>query len=154
MISEGDTVPNFKLQDASGNTVQSKDYQGKKYILYFYPKDFTPGCTTQADEFSKMYKEFKKNNVEVIGISPDNVESHDKFCKKINIPYILLSDEEKIVSKAFDVWGKKVFMGREYTGVKRSTFLVNEKGVIFKTYRNVKPAGHAMKVLKDFESIK
>lgn len=153
MITQGDNVPDFELQDATGKTVRSKDYLGKKYLVYFYPKDFTPGCTIEADEFSKSYDAFKSKNITVIGISPDSVESHDKFCKKMNIPYVLLSDKEKTVSEKFGVWAKKKFMGREYMGVVRSTFLVNEKGIIFKLYPKVKPAGHAAQVLDDFESV-
>lgn len=154
MISEGDNVPNFELKDSTGKIVRSNDYLGKKYVVYFYPKDFTPGCTIEADEFAKSYDRFKNKNIEIIGISPDSVESHEKFCKKMNVQYVLLSDSEKTVSNAFGVWGKKKFMGREYLGVNRSTFLVNEKGIIFKTHLKVKPAGHATQVLDDFDSVK
>jgi len=150
MISEGDSVPKFELNDANGNIVKSSDFVGKKHAIYFYPKDFTPGCTTEADEFSKDYKKFQKAGIEIIGISPDDVESHKKFCKKMAIPYTLLADPSKEVSKKFGVWGKKKFMGKEYMGVMRSTFLVNEKGKIFKAYPKVKPAGHAKEVLDNF----
>ena len=119
-------------------------------MIYFYPKDFTPGCSTQADEFSAEYKKFQDNDIEIIGISPDDVDSHKKFCNKMGINYVLLSDTEKEVSNAFGVWGMKKFMGREYMGVTRSSFLVNEKGKIFKIYPKVKPAGHAKQVLEDF----
>ena len=128
-------------------------FLGKKHVLFFfYPKDFTPGCTTEADEFSKDYKKFQKEGIEIIGVSPDDVESHQKFCDKIGIKYPLLADVDKEVSKMFGVWGKKKFMGREYMGVMRSTFLVNEKGKIFKIYPKVKPAGHSKKVLEDFKN--
>ena len=150
MISEGDAVPKFAVNDANGNKVKSSDFKGKKYAIYFYPKDFTPGCTTEADEFSKDYKEFKKEDVEIIGVSPDSVESHKKFCDKMEIKYPLLADVDKEISNLFGVWGKKKFMGREYMGVMRSTFLVNEKGKIFKVYPKVKPAGHSKEVLQDF----
>ncbi len=150
MIKEGDTVPRFSLNDSNGNKVKSIDFKGKKHVIYFYPKDFTPGCSTQADEFSTEYNNFQKNKIEIIGISPDDVDSHKKFCSKMGIKYFLLSDTEKEVSKAFDVWGMKKFMGREYMGVTRSSFLVNEKGKIFKIYPKVKPAGHAKEVLEDF----
>lgn len=147
MISEGEQAPKFELQDANGKTVKSSDFKGKKHVIYFYPRDFTPGCTIEADEFSKEYKKFQKIGVEIIGISADDVESHKKFCDKMNIPYVLLSDPDSQVCKKFGVWGKKQFMGKEYMGIQRSTFLVNEKGVIFKAYTSVKPKGHAEEVL-------
>ena len=141
MLSEGDSVPKFAINDANGNKVKSTDFKGKKHVIYFYPKDFTPGCSTQADEFSTDYKKFQDNDIEIIGISPDDVESHKKFCTKMGIKYVLLADTEKEVSKAFGVWDMKKFMGREYMGVIRSTFLANEKGKIFKIYSKVKPKG-------------
>ena len=150
MINEGDSVPNFTLSDSNGKSVKSSDLKGKKHVIYFYPKDFTPGCTTEADEFSKDYNKFKKAGIEIVGISKDDVDSHKKFCQKMKIPYILLSDTATIVAKQFGVWGKKKFMGKEYMGVFRSTFLVNEKGKIFKTFPKVKPAGHAKEVLEAF----
>jgi peroxiredoxin Q/BCP len=153
MISEGDSVPKFEVNDSNGTKVKSKDFKGKKHVIYFYPKDFTPGCTTEADEFSKDYKKFQKEGIEIIGISPNDVESHKKFCDKMGIKYTLLADVDKKVSKLFGVWGKKKFMGREYMGVMRSTFLVDEKGKIFKIYPKVKPAGHSKEVLENFQNI-
>ena len=150
MLVEGDRIPKFTIADSNGNKVKSADFKGKKHVIYFYPKDFTPGCTTQADEFSTEYKKFQKKDIEIIGISPDDESSHKKFCAKMGIKYVLLSDTEKEVSKAFGVWGKKKFIGREYMGVTRSSFLVNDKGIIFKIYPKVKPAGHAKQVLEDF----
>jgi len=150
VISEGDKVPKFEISDSNGNNVKSSDFLGKKHVIYFYPKDFTPGCTTEADEFSKEYKKFKKAGIEILGISKDDIDSHKKFCEKMKIPYILLSDTETKVAKQFGVWGKKNFMGKEYMGVIRSTFLVDEKGKIFKAYPKVKAAGHAKQVLQDF----
>ncbi len=150
MISEGETVPKFELEDSDGNKVKSTDFKGKKHVIYFYPRDFTPGCTTEADEFSKDYKKFKKSGIDILGISPDDVDSHKKFCIKMGIPYTLLADSDKVLSKKFGVWGKKKFMGKEYMGIVRSTFLVNEKGKIFKVYPKVKAAGHSKQVLEDF----
>ena len=147
MLAEGDKVPSFELQDADGKTVKSSEFKGKKFVVYFYPRDFTPGCTIEADEFSKEYKKFQKIGATIIGISTDSVESHKKFVDKMGITYVLLSDPESEVSKKFGVWGKKQFMGKEYMGIQRSTFLVDEKGKIFKVYPSVKPKGHAEEVL-------
>ena len=153
MISEGDLVPKFEAIDANGTKVKSTDFKGKKHVIYFYPKDFTPGCTIEADEFSKDYKKFQKEAIEIIGISPDDMNSHKKFCDKMGIKFSLLADSDKEISQKFGVWGEKKFMGREYMGVFRSTFLVNEKGKIFKIYPKVKPSGHSKEVLEDFLNV-
>ena len=153
MVEEGSTVPKFQLEDANGQLIKSSDFKGKKHVIYFYPRDFTPGCTTEADEFSKDYPKFKKAGIEIIGISKDDVSSHRKFCDKMKIPYILLSDIETNVCKKFGVWGMKKFMGREFMGINRRTFLVNEKGKIFKIFPKVKPAGHSKEVLEIFKNI-
>ena len=154
MLSVGDRFPMFDLTGIGTSqefiNVSTGDIANGWAVIYFYPKDFTPGCSTQADEFSAEYKKFQKEDIEIIGISPDDVDSHKKFCTKMGIKYTLLSDTGKEVSKAFGVWGMKKFMGREYMGVTRSSFLVNEKGKIFKIYPKVKPAGHAKQVLEDF----
>ena len=152
MLSVGDTVPDFSLKDVEGKIVKKSDLKGKKYVVYFYPKDFTPGCTTEAAEFSRDYKKFKSSGIEIIGISPDDVESHKKFGEKMEVPFILLADIETDIAKKFGVWGKKQFMGREYMGVNRTTFLVDEKGKIFKVFEKVKAAGHAQEVLEAFKS--
>lgn len=153
MLEEGDSVPKFEMMDSNGNKVKSSDFKGRKHVIYFYPKDFTPGCTTEADEFAKNYKKFQKEGIEIVGVSPDDVDSHKKFCDKMGIRFPLLADVDKGISKAFGVWGLKKFMGKEYMGVMRSTFLVDEKGKIFKVYSKVRPAGHAQQVLKDFEGL-
>jgi peroxiredoxin Q/BCP len=152
MLTVGDAVPDFSLKDAEGKTVKKSDLKGKKYVVYFYPKDFTPGCTTEAAEFARDYKKFKSAGIEIIGISPDDVDSHKKFGEKMEVPFILLADTEKEVAKKFGVWGKKQFMGREYMGVNRTTFLVDEKGKILKVFEKVKAAGHTQEVLEAFKN--
>ena len=150
MLSAGEEVPDFVLKDGEGKTVKKSDFKGKKYVIYFYPKDFTPGCTTETAEFARDYKKFKSAGIEIVGISPDDEESHKKFGEKMKVPFILLSDIDTEVAKKFGVWGKKQFMGREYMGVNRSTFLVDEKGKIIKVFEKVKPSGHAEEVLQAF----
>jgi len=152
MLSVGDSVPDFSLKDAKGNMVKKSDLKGKKYVVYFYPRDFTPGCTTEAAEFAHDYKKFKNADIEIIGISPDDVESHKKFGEKMEVPFILHVFTSHEMAKKFGVWGKKQFMGREYMGVNRTTFLINEKGKIIKVFEKVKPAGHAQEVLEVFKN--
>jgi peroxiredoxin Q/BCP len=152
MLSVGDAVPDFSLKDGKGNIVKKADLKGKKFVVYFYPRDFTPGCTTEAAEFARDYKKFKNADIEIIGISPDDVESHKKFGEKMEVPFILLADTETEIAKKFGVWGKKQFMGREYMGVNRTTFLINEEGKIIKVFEKVKPAGHAQEVLEVFKN--
>ena len=152
MLSAGDPVPDFALKDAEGKVVKKLNLKGKKYVVYFYPKDFTPGCTTEAAEFARDYKKFKSAGIEIVGISPDDVESHKKFEAKMEVPFILLADTETEIAKKFGVWGKKQFMGREYMGVNRTTFLVDEKGKIIKVFEKVKPAGHSQEVLEVFKN--
>ena len=152
MLSVGDAVPDFSLKDAEGKTVKKSDLKGKKYVVYFYPKDFTPGCTTEAAEFARDYKKFKGVGIEIIGISPDDVDSHKKFGEKMEVPFILLADTEKEVAKKFGVWGKKQFMGREYMGVNRTTFLIDDKGKIIKVFEKVKAAGHAQEVIEAYKN--
>ena len=153
MLKEGESIPSFSVPDENGEIVKSADFKGKNIVIYFYPKDFTPGCTTEADEFSKDHAKFTKADIRIIGISPDDSEKHKKFCDKMGIKYTLLADTEKKVSKMFGVWGKKKFMGREYMGVARSTFLADKKGKIFKVFPKVKPAGHSKEVLECFKNI-
>ena len=152
MLAEGDPVPDFSLRNADGDIIKKSDLKGKKYVVYFYPKDFTPGCTTEAAEFARDYRKFKNAGIEIIGISPDDEESHKKFGEKMSVPFILLADTDKDAAKKFGVWGKKQFMGREYMGVNRTTFLINEKGKVFRVFEKVKPAGHAQEVLDAFKA--
>lgn len=152
-ISEGTAAPDFMMRDSAGKIFRLSDLKGKKNVaVYFYPKDFTPGCTTEAAEFSRDYKKFADANIEIVGISPDSEDSHDKFRDKMGIPYPLVADTQKDVAKAYGVYGMKSFMGREYMGVMRSTFLVDKGGKIVKVFGKVKPAGHSKEVLESFSS--
>lgn len=148
VIAKGDRLPEFELPDAEGKAFSSRSLAGRACVIYFYPKDFTPGCTTEAAEFSREHEKFETAGATVVGISPDGPASHKKFCAKMSIPYTLLSDENHRVAEAFGVWGKKKFMGREYMGVSRATFLVGPDGVVLEAYASVRPAGHAAQVLE------
>ena len=148
-ISEGSIAPDFTMINASGQKTRLSDLKGSKdVVVYFYPKDFTPGCTTEAAEFSREYAKFAKEGIEVIGISPDDEESHEKFRAKMGIPYPLVSDVDKVTSKSYGVYGLKSFMGREYMGVNRTTFLIGKSGKVMRVFSRVKPAGHSAEVLK------
>jgi thioredoxin-dependent peroxiredoxin len=148
-LVEGSDAPNFTMRDNLGKTIKLSDLHSKRDVLvYFYPKDFTPGCSTEATEFTRDYKKFNDAGIEIVGISPDNEASHENFRQQMRIPYPLVADTENEVSKKYGVYGRKSFMGREYMGVNRSTFLVNKKGKIVKIFRKVKPAGHSQEVLE------
>ncbi len=151
ILEEGTAAPDFSMRDVKGKVFKLSDLKGKKNaVVYFYPKDFTPGCTTEATEFTRDYKQFVDAGIEIVGISPDSEESHDKFRAKMGIPYPLVADTEKEISKKYGVYGLKSFMGREYMGVNRSTFLVDKTGKIIKVFKKVKPAGHSKEVLEAF----
>jgi len=148
-ITEGVAAPDFTMRTGDGKTANLSDLRGKKdVVVYFYPKDFTPGCTMEATEFSRDYNKFKDAGIEIVGISPDSDESHKKFREKMGIPYPLVADTEKDVSKRYGVYGLKSFMGREYMGVNRSTFLIDKSGKIVRIFKKVKPAGHSKEVLQ------
>lgn len=150
-VKEGERPPNFNFFDTKGNKHELDDIVGKKNIvIYFYPKDFTPGCTVEAEEFTKNYLKFKENDIEVIGISPDSEESHLRFRGKMSIPYMLSSDQTNSISKRYGTYGLKKFMGKEYYGVNRSTFLLDRTGKIVKIYNKVKPEGHSKEILEYF----
>lgn len=150
-LSEGHMAPDFMFTDYNGHTIRLSDFRGKKkVVIYFYPKDFTPGCTTEAIEFVRDYKKFKDQNIEIIGVSPDDAESHHRFRKKMNIPYFLAPDTENIIAKKYRVYGTKSIMGKEYFGVNRTTFLVNENGIIAKVFSKVKPLGHSQEIITAF----
>lgn len=153
MLRVGETLPTFSLQDQTGNTISSETLKGKWSVIYFYPKDNTPGCTTEACSFRDAYSDFRKNGIVVIGVSKDSVVSHGKFVDKFQLPFILLADPELELIKTFGVWAKKKFMGREYDGILRTTFLINPKGEIVKVYENVKPADHAKMILHDWQML-
>ena len=144
---------NFTLPSTNKKNFTLTESLGKYVVLYFYPKDDTPGCTIETNDFNKLYSKFKKLNCEVYGISKDNIKSHDKFREKYKIKFDLLSDEEIKVLKKYKVWGKKKFMGREFMGVIRSTFLIDKKGKTIKVWNNVKVKDHAKEVLKTLQSI-
>ena len=148
MIQQGTKAPNFTLQDKDGNKVSLSDFLGKKVILYFYPKDNTPGCTRQACAFAGAYAGFKQKDVVVIGISKDSVASHQKFAEKYALPFILLSDPEGEVISAFGVWKEKTMFGKTALGVVRTTFIIDEQGNVEKVMPKVKPDTNAQEILE------
>ena len=153
MIKENTKAPDFKLPSTSKKDYSLKDSIGNYVIIYFYPKDDTPGCTTETNDFNKLLPKFKKLNCEILGISKDNLNSHEKFKNKYKIKFDLLADEEKKVLKKYKVWGKKKFMGREFMGIIRSTYLIDKKGKILKVWYNVKVKDHAKEVLNTLQNI-
>ena len=146
-------APSFSLPSTSNNEYSLKDSLGKYIVLYFYPKDDTPGCTIETNDFNKLLTKFKKLNCEILGISKDNLKSHDKFRDKYKIKFDLLADEEIKVLKKYKVWAKKKFMGREFMGIVRTTFLIDKKGKIIKIWNNVKVKDHAKEVLETLQKI-
>ena len=150
MLKEGTTAPAFKTTDENGDTVSLKDLRGQKVVLYFYPKDDTPGCTKEACSFRDTFAKFKKQGINVLGVSPDSEASHKKFVTKYKLPFTLLADTDRSIAEAYGVWGEKKFMGRKYMGVHRTTFLIDEKGKIKKIFEKVKPEDHASEVLEAF----
>jgi len=142
-------APTFSLPDQNGKTHSLKDYAGKKVLLYFYPKDDTPGCTTEACNFRDRLNDLKGHGVQVLGVSKDTVESHKKFVEKFHLNFPLLSDEDLTVIKAYDVWKERSMYGKKFMGVSRESFLIDEDGNIVKHYEKVKPAAHVEEVLED-----
>ena len=147
MLETGTKAPDFSLPDQNGNTVRLSDFQGKKVVLYFYSKDNTPGCTRQACAFAASYEQFKTRNVIVIGISKDSVASHLKFSQKHDLPFILLSDPELQAIQAYGVWQEKKLYGKVSMGVVRTTYIINEQGIIEKVMPKVKPDTNAAEIL-------
>jgi peroxiredoxin Q/BCP len=146
-LKEGDVAPDFSAATNGGGNVSSADFKGKNIILYFYPKDDTPGCTKEACAFRDQFAEFKKRGAVVLGVSTDPVKSHDKFAEKFKLPFTLLADEDKKIVQAYGVWGEKSFMGRKYMSTRRVTFLIGPDGRIKKIWPQVKPEEHAQEVL-------
>ena len=150
-LKEGDKAPDFAVPDANGKTINLKDLRGKKVVLYFYPKDDTPGCTKEACAFRDSFAKFKRRGLEVLGVSLDSEKSHQKFAQKYDLPFTLLADTERTISDAYGTYGEKKFMGRKYMGNHRWTFLIDEKGKIKKIFDKVKPDEHAEEVLAAFQ---
>ncbi len=146
-ISSGVPAPDFNLLDDTGTPRKLSDYRGKNVVLYFYPKDDTPGCTKEACNFRDDYSAYEKAGVVILGVSPDSLKSHVKFKKKFDLQFPLLADEGHKVCDLYRVWGPKKFMGKEYEGVLRTTFLIDENGNIAKVYENVRPAEHSAELL-------
>ena len=153
MIKINSKAPNITLPSTSKYKYSLKDSFGKYIVIYFYPKDDTPGCTIETNDFNKMLSKFKRLDCEIYGISKDSLKSHDKFREKYKIKFDLLSDEDLKVLKKYKVWGKKKFMGREYMGINRTTFLIDKKGKIIKIWENVKVNDHAKEVFETLKSI-
>lgn len=147
MLQQGTKAPDFTLNDKDGNAVSLSDFSGKKIVLYFYPEDNTPGCSRQACAFAATYADFHKDDIVVIGISKDSEASHRKFAEKYSLPFIILSDPELIVIKAYDVWQEKKLYGKPSMGVVRTTYIIDENGIIEKVMERVKPDTNAAEIL-------
>ncbi|MCR4336409.1 MAG: thioredoxin-dependent thiol peroxidase [Candidatus Omnitrophica bacterium] len=146
-IEVGQKAPDFSAPASNGKKVSLKDFKGKNVVLYFYPKDDTPGCTVQACGFRDSIQSIESENTVVVGVSPDSVNSHEKFIKKFDLPFILLSDEDKKISQSYSVWVEKNMYGRKYMGVARTTFIIDSQGKIVKIFEKVKPQGHNAEIL-------
>jgi len=147
-LKQGDPAPEFTAVTSGGGKVSLSDFKGQHVILYFYPRDNTPGCTKEACAFRDEFAQFKKQGAVVLGVSTDSAKSHDKFVDKFKLPFRLLADEDKKIAQAYGAWGQKSFLGRKYMGTHRVTFLIGPDGKIKKSWPNVKPAEHAQEVLQ------
>ena len=149
-LNVGDKAPDFVALNEFGKSISLSDFLGKKVILYFYPKDMTPGCTAESCNLGENYDLLQKKGFIVLGVSPDSSKSHQKFIDKYSLPFSLIADEDKAVIKAFGVWGPKKFMGKEYDGVHRTTFIIDEDGVIEKVFSKVKTKDHTNQILESY----
>ena len=147
MVEEGKPAPDFELRSDSGESVKLSDLRGKQVVLYFYPKDDTPGCTTQACGIRDAYGEFEREGAVVLGVSPDDERSHVKFKEKYELPFTLLADPDHAVAEKYGVWGEKNYAGKKYMGINRSTFVIDPEGNVARAMLGIKPAGHASEVL-------
>ncbi len=147
-LEKGDIAPDFKGDDQDGKSIRLSDFKGSKIILYFYPKDNTPGCTAEACDLRDNYKMWLTKGYKILGISPDNQQSHQKFIAKYNLPFPLIADEDKTIIKAYGAWGLKKLYGREYEGLLRTTFVIDEKGIIEEIFAKVKTKDHTNQILE------
>ena len=151
MLEKGTSAPDFKLDDQDGNPISLSDFKGKKILLWFYPKASTPGCTIEGQEFRDEFQKFQEKNTVILGMSADSVKSQKNFCEKQNFPFSLVSDPEKTTIRKYEAIGLKKMYGREYEGIFRISYLIDENGFIQKTYGKVKPKEHAKEVLEDLD---
>lgn len=151
-LKKGEKSPSFEGRDENGNTIQLSDYSGKKLILYFYPKDLTPGCTTQSCNLRDNYEALIAKGFEILGVSADNEKQHRKFIDKHSLPFHLLADVERKTIEAFGVWGPKKFMGKEYDGINRTTFIIDENGIIEAIFDKVVTKSHTEQILEELEN--
>ncbi|WP_394137894.1 thioredoxin-dependent thiol peroxidase [Cytobacillus oceanisediminis] len=147
-VAIGDLAPDFELEASNGKKIKLSDYRGKNVVLYFYPKDMTPGCTTQACDFRDQHENFAGVNAVILGVSPDPLTRHEKFIEKHGLPFLLLADEDHKTAEAYDVWKLKKNFGKEYMGIERSTFIIDQEGRLTKEWRKVKVKGHVEEALE------
>jgi len=150
---EGSKAPDFDLPASNGGNIALKDLHSRNIVIYFYPKDDTPGCTVEACGLRDSFRELQKLNVAVLGVSPDSLKSHEKFIKKFKLPFILLADEDKKMCQDYGVWVEKSMYGRKYMGVARTTFIIDKRGIIAKVFENVKPEGHNQEVIASLKAL-
>ena len=153
MSLEGKKCPDFLVESSGDKKLSNGDFEGKNLVIFFYPKDNTPGCTLEGQDFRDNYEEFKKFNAEILGVSRDSIKSHVNFIEKQNFPFDLLSDPDEVMCKSFDVMREKSMYGKKYIGVDRSTFLINSNGLVEKEWRSVKVKGHVLEVLQALKEI-